>query len=338
MNIYIHGVHDIPKDETCYIIAKSGIYLKKKLDLIESLTPVDKISFLEDIPTFAEMNISMIPKNYFINIIAFFKEVYKLYKSEAGVLLYYNRSKRSYKIHVPKQEASGASLSYKADDVFKDHILIGSIHSHGNMTAFHSSTDVGDELNFDGIHFTVGKITSEFFDLCGSIAVNGMRVPIEPERYITGIESREFTPYFTSMFRPAFEEIHGQKVYKTTVKSSIGYVIEGISEEDYKFNKKWLENVKEKKYTYQASVGSARYTFKDGKLIRLDDKDNNLFIKPDQFSYLDYDFSHYNRPDTCVCKGCIHRCEKLKLEDFSSVDEKDLKDEQEFYDNYFGLI
>ena len=202
MNIYINNGVDIPQDETCYIIAKGGIYLKKKLDLIESLTPVDKISLLEDIPTFAKINIPIISTKMFGNILGFFKEVYRLYKSEAIVLLFYNKNKKSYKVFVPEQEVSRASLSYETTKTIKDHILIGSIHSHGSMTAFHSGTDVGDEAKFDGLHLTIGKVDETLFDVCGSIAVNGMRVPISPEDYIHGLESREYNKYFPSMFRP----------------------------------------------------------------------------------------------------------------------------------------
>ena len=101
MNVYINDGKNIPaEDETCFIIAKGGIYLKKKLDLIESITPVDKISFLEDLVPFAKLNIPKIPAKIFGSILAFFKEVYVLYKSEAIVLLFYNKSTKKYKIHI----------------------------------------------------------------------------------------------------------------------------------------------------------------------------------------------------------------------------------------------
>jgi len=328
MNIYINNGIDIPQDETCYIIAKGGIYLKKKLDLIESLTPVDKISFLEDIPTFAKINIPIISTKMFGNILEFFREVYRLYKSEAIVLLFYNKNKKSYKIFVPEQEVSRASLSYETTKTIKDHILIGSIHSHGSMTAFHSGTDVGDEEKFDGIHFTIGKVDETFFDVCGSIAVNGMRVPISPENYINGLESREYTPYFHSMFRPEFNTIEGEKVYKNNVKTCFGYVLNGM-EKDFNFNKKWLNNVKEKTYpvyNYNSFGGKSRYIYKNNQLLKIkDDNDdqNNLFT---EFNCVDKN----EKSNFCVCKHCIHRDEKLKLEDFENVQEKDLKSNFEY--------
>jgi hypothetical protein len=329
MNIYINNGVDIPEDETCYIIAKGGIYLKKKLDLIESLTPVDKISFLEDIPTFAKINIPLISTKMFGNILGFFKEVYRLYKSEAIVLLFYNKNKKSYKVFVPEQEVSSASLSYDSTKTIKDHILIGSIHSHGSMSAFHSGTDVGDEAKFDGIHLTIGKVNETFFDVCGSIAVNGMRVPISPENYITGLESREYTPYFKSMFLPGFEIIEGEKVYKNQVKSSFGYSL-NCSNKDYNFNEAWLKNVKEKEYpTYDySSFGhSSRYIYQGGKLIKIKDDSidklqSNLFT---EFNYGSNNQKKERKTDFCVCKHCIHRDEKLKLEDCKDVHDKDLE-------------
>lgn len=334
MNIYINNGVDIPQDETCYIIAKGGIYLKKKLDLIESLTPVDKISFLEEIPTFAKINIPLISTKMFGNIVGFFKEVYRLYKSEAIVLLFYNKNNRSYKIFVPEQEVSRASLSYETTKTIKDHILIGSIHSHGSMTAFHSGTDVGDEAKFDGLHLTIGKVDEEFFDVCGSIAVNGMRVPISPENYINGLESREYTPYFQSMFRPGFEVIKGEKVYKNTVKTTFGYSL-NCSEEDYNFNKKWLDSVKEKTYPiydYSGFGGNARYIFKNGQLIKIKDDVVNNKVQSNLFTEFNYGCNKVKKEknDFCACKHCSHRDEKLKLEECKDVHEKDLKDHFEY--------
>ena len=319
MNIYINNGEDIPNDDTCYIIAKGGIYLKKKLDLIESLTPVDKISFLEDIPTFAKINIPLISTRMFGNILGFFKEVYNLYKAEAIVLLYYDRNKKSYRVHAPEQEVSSGSLSYKSDKTIKDHILIGSIHSHGGMSAFHSGTDVADEVNFDGIHMTVGKVGDEnFFDICGSIAVNGMRVPIEPKDYVSGIESVEYTPYFPQMFRPKFEEINGTKIYKNTVKTSSGYIL-NCNEMDYNFNSKWLKNVKEKKFMFVNNLTGSKYTFENGQLLKFDDLNTGNKVQGNFF----FDNQTKNKSeDKCgVCKYCVHRKDKLTLEDCNQLEE-----------------
>jgi len=328
MNIYLNDGTEIP-DETCYIIAKDGIYLKKKLDLIESLTKVDKISFLEEIPSFAKLTIPKIPTKVFAKIIGFFKEVYAKYKSEAIVLLYFNKNKKSFKIHVPLQEVGSASLSYKDITTVKNHILIGTIHSHASMSAFHSGTDVDDEEKFDGIHMTVGKINeSSFFDLCGSIAVNGTRVPIFPDQYIEGLEEIQYTPYFPQMFLPGFQMINDEKVYNKTVKSSISYCLK-VDNKEFKIDPNWLLNVKEiERPIYQFS--NYHYKLMEGKLVKVEDKEisKNGCIPP-HFVFEDDKES--------ICKHCIHRDEKIDFQ--KEIDNKDLKErfEEENMLDYLGF-
>jgi hypothetical protein len=319
MNIYVYNDDlIIPNDETCYIVAKGGIYLKKKLDLIESLTPVDKISFLKDIPPFAKLHIPKITSEMFGNILTFFREVYKLHRSEAVVLIFFNKKKKIYKVYVPEQEVSYASVNYVATKTIKDFQLIGSIHSHSSMSAFHSGTDVGDEKNFDGLHMTIGKVDDvTFFDICASIAVNGMRVPVQPEEYIDGLEYREFTNYFPSMFRPNFEMFGEEKIYKNTVKTSIGYVLNNLSNS---FNQDWLKKIKEKTYTYTydnlygfsgGGGGAGRYIFKDGKLVKIDDEKSKRKV----FEQLSFGFEDkFKKKDYHPCKTCIYKCQKLELQ------------------------
>ena len=330
MNIYINDGSEIPNDETCYIIAKSGIFLKKKLDLVESLTPVDKISFLNDIPSFAKLNIPKIPLRMFGNILGFFKEVYKLYRSEAVVLVFYNKEKKIFKVHVPEQEVSFSSVSYDSTKTIKDFQLIGSIHSHSSMSAFHSGTDVNDENKFDGIHITVGKVDGDvFFDVCASVAVNGMRVPVQPEEYINGLECREYTNYFPHMFRPAFDVVDGEKVYNNTVKTSIGYVLNEHQVDSFVMLK-WIPKVKEKKYEYfnggDLNYGrTVKYTFKDGKLIKLNGIENND-LKQIPFEPL----KRTQNP----CETCIYKHKKIKL--YVEEDEKNLINNkvEDFYEGF----
>jgi len=311
MNVYINDGKSIPQDETCYIIAKDGIFLKKKLDLIESITPVDKISFLDNIQTFAKINIPKIPEKVFANILAFFREVYNLYSSEAIVLLYYNKKNKNYKIYVPEQEVSSASLSYKANIVIKNYNLIGTIHSHGSMAAFHSATDVSDEDKFDGIHITVGKLNDkEFFDITATVAVNGMRVPVISEDYIEGLKFVEYCNYSTNMFKPSFQVINGEKVYNKSVKTTFSFALTNYSNQ-ITFKKEWLRKVKKKEYkTTQFDFNSyPTYMFDGSKLIKTESKEMEV--------------SECKKYD--VCNNCIHRTTKINLEEVKKVKEEDCK-------------
>ena len=97
---------------------------------------------------------------------SFFQLVYEKYSTEAVVLLWYHFDKHIWNLEVPTQEVSGASVSYERDDkevkqLEKDGFtLVGSIHSHGQMGAFHSGTDDEDEYNFDGLHITIGRVNT----------------------------------------------------------------------------------------------------------------------------------------------------------------------------------
>ena len=299
MNVYINDGKSIPNDDTCFIIAKGGIYLKKKLDLIESITPVDKISFLEDISTFAKLNIPKIPVKLFENVLAFFKEVYRLYKSESIVLLFYNKNKKKYKIFVPEQTVSGASLKYDPNITIKDHILIGTIHSHANMSAFHSSLDISDELYFDGIHFTIGKISKkDYFDICASISVNGMRVPVIPENYIEGIN-------IPNMFKPIQE--------KADIKTSIRYTLSKSNFDQIYFKKEWLNKVKEEKFI----IKKFDNIFGDFKLTQ------NIEIK-------DKEEKTCKSEELDICNNCIHRDKKINMKEIKKI-------EKEKCENNFGV-
>lgn len=310
MNIHVHNNNEIPKDDTCYIVAKGGIYLKKKLDLIESITPIDKISFLEEIKTYAKLNIPKIELKIFKDIISFFRKVYELHKSESIVLVYYNKSKKRYKIIVPEQEVNISSLNYKSNITIKDHVLIGTIHSHASMSAFHSSTDIKDEENFDGLHITIGKIDKlDHFEISATVCVNGMRVPVLPEDYIDGIQATEFTSYFPAMFKPKYEIVNGEKIYSKNVKTNIGYIFDGYNcLEKIKCKSDWLKNVKyHEPKTYDSNFNFV--TFTEGLPL---------------YGTIDKNSKCKNKNDEIICENCMYRDEKLKLQKLKKIKSDEL--------------
>ena len=337
MNVYIYDKEQgLPPDDICYIIGKGGAYLKKKLDLIESLTPVDRISFLDEVDTYAKINIPKIPVNLMANIIGFFRKVYELHKSESIVLLYYNKKEKTYKLYVPEQEVTAAGLDYKTDKTIQNHILVGTVHSHASMSAFHSGIDDRDERRFDGLHITIGKVNDpEFFDISVSIVVNGMRQRMTADSYVEKVEEREFTPYFPQMFRPAFDlNDNGEKVYKKDVKTTIMFTL-NTKKENFNFDNQWLDKVKERKYeyvtvNYPTQFSGKKYIVKDGKLVEAPPEesypqqsfnfDMRKFLRDvDKDSGIDND---------CNCMYCVHRNEKLTLQDIQDAGD------QETIENY----
>lgn len=127
--------------------------------------------------------------------IKYFEEIFKEYKTEAAVLLLFHPTKflwNTFKIlqvgasygnvkyvypcpepdDTPIVKAIFESKEAKKiqlrlweeyDKLLSDgYELIGTIHSHCDFAAFHSGVDDADEINFDGLHITVGKLTKGY--------------------------------------------------------------------------------------------------------------------------------------------------------------------------------
>lgn len=179
------GKSEMPDDDILYVISKEGIFLKKKVGIVESCVPVPGISILEPLESMARLRLPKIPFSAVQAIVGFFKEVFNQHKSEAIVLLYYNEDNNRYKIVSPEQIVSPGSLNYKKlPEKDNDFILIGTIHSHASMSAFHSGTDDADEASFDGLHITFGNMENDVISVSSSVVVNGKRFKVDASEYM----------------------------------------------------------------------------------------------------------------------------------------------------------
>lgn len=152
---------------------------------------------------------SKIPANLIRYAWRYFAAVYEECKCEAAVLLYYHPTDKLWSLLVPVQyNCSHASVSYavpnnltikeieedkdmkkqyaetveEAEELEEDgYILMGTIHSHCDFDAFHSGTDDADEVNFDGVHITIGRVNTETPNFASRIMVNGMEITMKME-------------------------------------------------------------------------------------------------------------------------------------------------------------
>lgn len=196
------NIQEMPEDDIFYIVAKEGIFLKKKMGIMESLAPVKNISTLESVQSSAKMHINKIPATSFAKVIDFFRKVYTAYRGESIVLLFYNEESKKYRIIPPHQKVSSASIDYNRGMSLEGWMMIGTIHSHAGMSAFHSGVDDSDEETFDGLHITIGNVNDDNVSISSSIVANGYRVITEPEEYISGLKKvvdiDETEPFYTS--------------------------------------------------------------------------------------------------------------------------------------------
>jgi len=250
------GTQEMPKDDILYIVCKEGVYLKKKVGIMESITPVKGLSHLDTVETMARMHMEDIPGFEFAKVIDFFRAVYKEHQSEAVVLLFYDMETDEYEVIAPAQEVSAGGADYTKGISIEGMDMIGTIHSHASMSAFHSGIDDKDEKSFDGIHITIGDLDSEFVSISASIVSNGTRFMIEPEDYIkdltkvVDIDEKVQKPY-----RRVFKMVGGKLVesktsytysYRKYDKRYKSKFLKPSEEPQGIFDKKWLKNVEHK--------------------------------------------------------------------------------------------
>ena len=269
-NVYVleEGM-EMPDDDICYVVSGDGIFLKKKLDLVDSLTKVDKISILPEVKSYARLNIPKLTGIKFAKVIGFLSEVYEEHSAEGCILLFYNQKNKRFKLEVPEQTVSGASVNYEPMSI-DDYELIGTIHSHANFGAFHSGTDTDDEESFDGLHITVGHIadSKNEYSMSACVVINGERFKINPTDYVKDLEIVKREKFGYSNYQPAssyhsqFHEKDKPKKKKKKRKNK-NKKVEDKKEYDYRFKlaskipksarkipKEWMEQVSGS-YTYQ---------------------------------------------------------------------------------------
>lgn len=267
------GSQEIPNDDIMYIVCKEGIYLKKKLDIMESITKVDAISTLEPVNKMARMHIPRLPVEKVAAVLAFLRAVYDKHKSEGMVLIFFDKKTKQFAIIPPKQKVSGASISYERDSVqIEGYDLIGTIHSHANFSAFHSGTDHDDETSFDGLHITFGHVASDDFSLSVSLMSNGQRFYAEPSDYLEGIEHAGYiqptysnTKYWKwdSQLGKLVEVNDSVNAKPVQTAQNARYKLSKDALKHFKFNEKWMDFV-EYGYTYTSYYGAGGYYNRPG--------------------------------------------------------------------------
>ena len=247
------GNEEAPTDDIFYIIGKEGIFLRKKLGILDSIIPVDNISILNSVDISARLYIPKIPIKIFANMYKFFVDVYNKYQSEAVLLIFYNEETKKYKVISPKQEVSSASMKYDRKFTIKNYTMIGDIHSHGSMSAFHSSVDDADEESFDGLHITLGHILKDEISISASIVINGTRFLINPLEYIEGINKVEKkysnilnADTITTLYRNKNEDIellNKRNEYDNKINNNDKHYTFPIDITNYKGVPEWIDQV-----------------------------------------------------------------------------------------------
>ncbi len=249
------------KENFAYVLDGAGWKLFKRNGVTIALIPVQTVQGLVALEQDIKFTAKKLPLEMVRQVTAWFKQVYQKFHSEAVGDLYYQRSSGQWDFVPPVQTATGASASYEAAPKREGWQVVGTIHSHGSMSAFHSGVDDKDETFFDGVHITVGKVDSVPEYSC-SIVVQGVREKLDPAIVIDGMAPADAIPaiWLTVMKLPAPEltellfQARADALYQE-------YYSGKISESDYK---KILKEIEEEEKA-QILASTTRQAFEKEK-------------------------------------------------------------------------
>ncbi len=158
-----------------FVVARDGLYLRKRSLLGLSQVQVDEVAHLPPAREYLEYALPKVPASLMAQVVGFFRAIWSRQKSEALALLTWDGD--AFGLIVPEQRAGAASVRHRLEtsDVPSGTHLVGSIHSHGALSAGASLTDEADEADFDGIHVVVGDIDQRRPSYSAAIVVDGRR-------------------------------------------------------------------------------------------------------------------------------------------------------------------
>jgi len=240
---------EVKKSNHCYIIAKNGVFFKDNQHNIETCTKIDSIEGLSSLQPYIKWRFPKITKRQFNMVIQFFRKVYTKHKSECMVLIGWDRKKKDIILFAPdSQEVSGASIKYQMTNI-PGVALIGSIHSHASMSAFHSGVDIADEMNFDGLHITIGKFSDKTntFQISSQLTSGKMRETIDHTQIIEDI----YINYNVKLEGKGLKDCSNDSIIEAIMNNKCDIKYDGemcidekeLDKEDKEIIESWLETV-----------------------------------------------------------------------------------------------
>ena len=129
-----------------------------------------------------------IPYSILSEIIAFFKTfVTEKSENEAMANIYWSFEEEKYRVHVPKQTVTKASVDTNLPDIDEEKfLLVMEVHSHNTMGAVFSRTDDKDEIA-TRLYTVIGRLDKVFPDMSTRISVGGKHLVIDPAIVFDGI-------------------------------------------------------------------------------------------------------------------------------------------------------
>jgi hypothetical protein len=207
-----------------------------------------------------------IPLDMWKEILAFMKQSQDKFKSEALAFLYYDVSNddNPWSYWVPPQETAGMTVKSLPDDsLWREQrskypdTQFGTVHHHCTSSAFQSGTDEADEVNREGLHFTIGKLNDvDNLDVHFRLSIGGHCVEMDAGTYIEQAESP-----FKATCRVT-DDVQSQ-VRNHLHKLDIATLPDGWEDMDFTVQ---MDNVHKKTYSVTSYSGYSKHNITQGTL------------------------------------------------------------------------
>lgn len=262
---------------------------------------------------------------------------YKEFKSETLVFLYYDldTKRNAWSFWIPPQITNGMTVKSDPDSKFfaKERknfpdTMFGTVHHHCSSSAFQSGTDHSDELDREGLHFTVGHCDQpDDLDLHLRLTIGDSHGDTNPDDVIqadpklqSAYESLS-SNYKPKQIKQALDVLHGSSIRS----ASNNYT-------KIKKFKKHFDKVSKPKYSTKSykpykptTSNKIGYNYPDQMSW---DMDNSWYTSKktiEPIDYLDDESATYNEIADDVLYNCIQEdnMDKIRMKyltDFKQVD------------------
>ena len=206
--IYVKTTDDMPWPDhpVFYLLSADSLYLCRNHRHYRSCVPAPRWP-TELAPHAASLvpRFPTIPRDQLEQICGFFSHLSDHHGAESIALLAWDESAQQVRTLVPRQIAavsqssSGHNFPIGVKYQFPrglpaDWVVFCDIHSHCEMAAYASQTDIDDEFSFAGLHLVVGRLYQEPPQFHAEGVVDGARFSIEPDHVIEGYRHRVSFP------------------------------------------------------------------------------------------------------------------------------------------------
>ncbi|MGH7819470.1 MAG: hypothetical protein ACREQ9_06845 [Candidatus Binatia bacterium] len=176
-----------------YEVAANGVFQIRESEIYRAVTREEgRIPGLLPATEELELKLPRLPASLVEEVLGFFHAIYRRYRGEAIVILFYEPKTREFRVAVPRQSLPGRrtadgrwraryAVRYCAVPRPPGFLRLGSIHSHADLPASASEIDCEDEEWEDGLHVVVGDFDRADVSLSAAFVANRVRFRLRPE-------------------------------------------------------------------------------------------------------------------------------------------------------------